>query len=332
MERKNIIWGIAFILLIYNFIPISSSHEISNKNTIFVDDDNKYGPWDGTEQYPYQNIIDGINNAVENDIVYVKTGIYQDYEIFIDKSIYLIGENKSNTIIEDGQIIAMSGVFSSISGFNIRNCFVVSENQDYVEIFDNNITGGINISNTIQSDIHHNIINGIEGSHSAIEISNGCCAVIEFNIIHNNYEGGIAVFGNGNTIANNTITNNKGESGYGIKLEGNNNKIIDNHITNNVFGIRFGYAYGNKILRNNFLFNTVHVYLFGVLDAIGKTKNIWDYNFWDRPRISPKLIYGIDMMPIPGAGDLIFWIPIIIIQVDMHPSLIPYEIPIPNFY
>jgi parallel beta-helix repeat protein len=332
MERKIIIWIIILLLLLQIFIPIISCYEITNKNIIYVDDDNKYGPWDGTLEHPFKNISDGINIANNADTVFVYNGTYQDYEIFIDKSIYLIGEDKSSTIISDGQIILMKGEFSSISGFNINNCFIESENQDYVEIYDNNITGGITIINTIQSYIHHNIINGIEESKPVIEILDGCCSIIEYNIIHNNHEGGIALFGNGNTVSNNTITNNIEKSGYGIRLEGNNNKITDNHISDNVFGIRLGNAHSNKIMRNNFIFNTVNVYLFGILDTIRKTKNIWDYNFWNRPRIFPKLIYGIDMLQIPGAGDLIFWMPIIIIQVDKNPRLIPYEIPTLKYF
>ena len=34
-------------------------------NTIYVDDDNTQGPWDGTAEHPFQNIQDGINHASE---------------------------------------------------------------------------------------------------------------------------------------------------------------------------------------------------------------------------------------------------------------------------
>jgi len=327
LKRRTFIWGVILILFFQSILPIISSNEGFSKNIIYVDDSNKYGPWDGTQVHPYKNINDGVNVASDGDTVFVYNGTYQDYEMHIKKSINLKGENKTNTIIEEGQIIFMTSASSSLSGFNIRYCTIVSENQDYVEIYNNNITGGIAVFNTIESYIHHNIINGVEGTEPAIKLSDGCCNIVEYNVINTNYEGGIAVFGNSNIISNNTITNNIGESGYGIRLDGNNNKIKDNHIANNVFGIKLDYAFGNIIERNNFIDNVVQVYLFGTFDTIGKTKNLWDYNFWDRPKIYPKFLLGLDIIPMPGAGDLLFWIPILIIQVDWHPRLIPYDIP-----
>ena len=67
--------------------------------TIYVDDDNTEGPWVGTEQYPYQYIWQGIENATEGDIVYVFNGIYYE-NVVVDKPIQFIGESKENTIID----------------------------------------------------------------------------------------------------------------------------------------------------------------------------------------------------------------------------------------
>jgi len=326
MKSKPIFIGIILLILLSGKITYASTYEITSNNIIYVDDDNKYGPWGGTKEHPYRNIHDGLNVTSDGDTIFVYNGTYKEYDIHIKNSIFLVGEDKTNTIIEV-QMIFMNSAYSSISGFNIRYCNVVSENQDYFDIYNNNITGGISIVGTIDSHIHHNIINGIDGPEPAIKISEGCCTNIEFNVINSNYEGGIAVFGNGNTISDNIITYDNGESGYGIRLEGNNNKIRDNHIANNVFGIRLDYAYGNKIVGNNFIDNKVYVYLFGASDTLRKPKNIWINNFWGRPRMSPKLILGIDMIPFPKSGDIIFWIPILVIQFDWHPRLIPNDIP-----
>ncbi|MBE3137036.1 MAG: right-handed parallel beta-helix repeat-containing protein [Thermoplasmata archaeon] len=67
--------------------------------TIYVDDDNTAGPWAGTQQYPYQYIWQGIENATAGDTVYVLNGTYYE-NVIVDKAIQLIGESKENTIID----------------------------------------------------------------------------------------------------------------------------------------------------------------------------------------------------------------------------------------
>ncbi len=44
--------------------------------TIYVDDDNTGGPWDGSSAHPYQYIQDGIDNSNPNDTVMVRNGTY----------------------------------------------------------------------------------------------------------------------------------------------------------------------------------------------------------------------------------------------------------------
>jgi hypothetical protein len=49
-----------------------------NKGTIYVDDDNTDGPWDGTMEHPYQHIQDGVVAASDGDIIYVFSGEYYE--------------------------------------------------------------------------------------------------------------------------------------------------------------------------------------------------------------------------------------------------------------
>jgi parallel beta-helix repeat protein len=72
---------------------------IPTRITIYVDDDNTAGPWNGTQQYPYQYIWQGIQNATTGDTVYVRNGTYYE-NVIVDKAIQLIGESKENTIID----------------------------------------------------------------------------------------------------------------------------------------------------------------------------------------------------------------------------------------
>jgi len=225
MKNIPIIIGIIIILLLSSILPIISSGKISSNKIIYVDDDNINGPWDGTEEHPYLTIYDGINVSTDNDTVMVLNGIYHDFEIHIDTSIHLKGEDKKNTIIEKGQIIWMTSSNSVVCGFNLSQCYIYSENQDYVEIYDNNIIGGIIMDNTIDSYIHNNTITCLDEGEPGIKLIDGCQAIIEYNIISNIIEGGIAIFGNANIISNNTISNDYDIDGHGIYLEGHNNII-----------------------------------------------------------------------------------------------------------
>lgn len=92
-------------------------------NTIYVDDDNTEGPWDGSMEYPYQYIWEGIENANPNDVVYVFNGIYHE-NIVVYKSISLTGEDKDETIIECGgccDVVTITANSVQLSGFTIKN-------------------------------------------------------------------------------------------------------------------------------------------------------------------------------------------------------------------
>ena len=93
----------AFIMLIISLL-ILSSFSFSSANllksmggTIYVDDDNTQGPWDGTQQHPFQDIQDAINAAFSGDVIYVYAGEYNIFQV--DKSLTIQGVDVENTII-----------------------------------------------------------------------------------------------------------------------------------------------------------------------------------------------------------------------------------------
>jgi parallel beta-helix repeat protein len=66
--------------------------------TIYVDDNNTQGPWDGTLAHPYQYIQNGIDAAAEGDTVYVFNGNYQE-SLTINKPLEVVGESNMDTRI-----------------------------------------------------------------------------------------------------------------------------------------------------------------------------------------------------------------------------------------
>lgn len=90
---KNIILIVAVLILltVLNTIVLSN-YTNTQQVVIFVDDDGSVD---------YTKIQDAIDNASNNDIIIVYNGTYKE-NIVIDKTLKIIGENKTNSII-DGQ-------------------------------------------------------------------------------------------------------------------------------------------------------------------------------------------------------------------------------------
>jgi len=124
--KRELTIDIAVILLFVGlaFVPgIYAYNKSSFINTIYVDDDNIEGPWDGTQECPYQHIQDAINVATDGDTVFVYAGTYYE-NVIMNKSIVLVGEDKNSTIIDgnmSGNAVYVSVDWVNISGFTITN-------------------------------------------------------------------------------------------------------------------------------------------------------------------------------------------------------------------
>ena len=123
--KKSICLIVVVLLLSLSFTSGIVANEPTFDRTIYVDDDNTSGPWNGTLEHPYRHIQEGVNNASDGDTVFVFTGNYNEF-VWLNKSIHLIGEDKNRTVIDGKNTGFQIGVYIlsdevCIKGFTIQN-------------------------------------------------------------------------------------------------------------------------------------------------------------------------------------------------------------------
>jgi len=150
-------------------------------DTIYVDDDNTEGPWDGSIDYPYQFIQDGIDNTNNSDEVYVFNGTYFE-NIVVFNSIILKGEDKDNTTIDgrrQGTLVKITVNQVTLTGFTIKNSgsnpndagISINSEENFVKInniVDNNY--GIRLVESNNTIFYNNFMNN--NKHAYDECNN----------------------------------------------------------------------------------------------------------------------------------------------------------------
>jgi parallel beta-helix repeat protein len=283
----------------------------------------------------YTKIQDAIDNASDEDTVYVYNRTYNEFNISIRKSIFLLGEDKYSTIIDanlSGNCIDIFSDNVTVRGFTVRDADFPYGTG--IAIYSHNTTICDNIiTNNDWFGIH------IQGSNN----NN-----ISYNIISNNRLAGIFGGSSKQIIIGNKIMDNDN----GISLSSGSFIVIkhNNISSNNVFGIQFDFVTNSSIIQNNFFNNKGNaVFVRSILGELRVKlsnelfykkyykqiydpyytpwkKNIWDGNYWSRSRILPKPIFG--SIRITGRQTWFNDIPIPIdcVNFDWHPAQEPYDI------
>ena len=220
-------------------ISNESPFTLSRSNTLYVG---------GSGPGNYTKIQDAIDNASNDDTIYVYNGTYP-HNVWIDKSISLVGENKNNTIIEGGwlTLVTIDTDDVIVTGFTVRDCGFYYSGGIHICGKSSNVT-------IIGNNLSNNIICGISISGDNNYILN--------NTLKDNYNG-IKLAGNNNTIAGNVIESNNRTGIYYVWIRSigksydpiyQNNIIKENIIINNAEGIYVERS-NNSLIYNNLIAN-----------------------------------------------------------------------------
>lgn len=260
-------------------------------------------PWGIKISDSYNNIISGNKLSNNNG-----SGIYVDKSSNNDINYNTIENNK-----EAG--ISLWCPYNNVNENIITNnsmgiyLFDSSNNNIYENTITNNKEGGIYLLGSFNNTIYrNNITNNSKGIEQFLSLNSS----ISENTITNNREDGVHIDCSGdNKVINNRIIHNNGNGIY-LGFLSSGNKIIRNIIANNNdFGIYLKYSSGNQINSNNFIDNGKAASFYG------SWRNRWKKNYWDRPRLFPKPIFGR-----MGNKGLIPWV-----NFDWRPARKPYDLP-----
>ena len=311
----------------------------SNIYGIFIEDSNN--------NYIGNNIIasnkfeglylDVVENSVisENLIIDSIVGVNLDYS----KNI-IINDNCIDSILQHG-IRFFKSTNNMIKGNNISN---TNDDGIYLSSSDNNMI----LDNTV---IYHDegiynyksnftlILNNIiYFNDDGIRCDEGNNLIIKNNELNSNNRSGIFLWNSSfNNITSNSVMNNNfgmwicsiyyndinknyitdnDEGIWACDIIGNN--ITSNKINNNSIGVKIDDSIDNLIFKNNFINNVKNAKFQLHLLTVSSSINIWSRNYWDRPRILPKLVFGEILVLYK------FWIPWF--NIDLRPAKELYEI------
>jgi parallel beta-helix repeat protein len=322
----------------YYGIDLSGDHNIIAGNSISNNRDAIYLDY----STDYNTIID---NTIANNHNSLLLDYGSDFNDIINNTItnstdeiLISGDNNTiagNTITDtnDAGIWIMYSDYIDIIDNRITNsksCGIISYRSNHNTIINNSIINtygdGIDFNGDNATIFHNTIINT---SFNGITLEGGNAIISENTIMNTSYDG-ILLFGNQNTISANIVCYNKNgiyvqKHGFntfknniiswnnlsGIYLNSsNNNSISGNSISKNRQGIYVVLSTNNTIYRNNLWGNKRHA-------LFENCTNSWNQNYWGRPRVLPKPIFGIKMIQNEWVVPLI--------DIDWHPVFRPYS-------
>ena len=290
-------------IISYNKLGLSVITPVSNltiADNNFIDDGILLGNYLVTYTININDFLHNITNNTVNGkpLYYYKN--QKDLTVQNDAGQVILA-NCSNITIEDLYINNCD--FSIILGYcldcTIENSTIYDTNGELFLIKSDN--------NTIQNNIMINNLHGVcidFGSSSNIiryntikenNVGISILTMSRYNMVYGNdiIENVYGIYITGykfqsqhdNLIYNNQVSENY----HGIVASKNsfNNKFENNSILKNNIGLRLNDDSDNNIISNNFFKKNI------LSATFNKCKNnIWNNNYWNRPRLLPKLVFG----------------------------------------
>lgn len=304
--NKEIVLGIFMILITLYFFPITGGAEIERQDATAQTNFSLMLNFDGTTLYVggggpgnYSNIQEAVDNASNEDTIFVFNGTYYE-NIIVDKSIRLIGENMETTVIDGNETEDVISIFAdgvNISGFTVQKSGNTPMYDACIEVHsnDNKIFGNIvcysgdyavgiylNQSNFNNISENHIFENGNEGvfiekstyniiqnnnihnnGHCSVVISESSNNIVRNNEMYANHDAAVSLWPGAtqNEITENTIYKNP-YSGIGIWWGADENTITKNNLSDNPqFGIKILYANKTTIKKNTIMRSEIGIIL-----------------------------------------------------------------------
>jgi parallel beta-helix repeat protein len=281
----------------------------------------------------YSKIQDAVDAASDGDTVYVYDDSSPYHEnIVINVSISLVGEDKNTTIIDgsnNGHSLNITADNVMVTGFTIQNGndsgIIINSNNNRItdNILSDNIYGIKTSWGEPFKSFQNNTItnNDIIRDGAGITFFNGRNTTITDNLISHTEQGIVLMGTMNNNISFNTISKN----GIGIWITSAYNTLIyrNNISQNGNIGVWTFITSADKILQNNFIGNNKSaISVQPILSKIRMLKikfnipirrNVWNQNYWDKPRLLPYVIPGVFLK--------------LTFMVDWRPAQKLYDIP-----